>query len=95
MFIADVSIPKLAAQTTPITGSTMTVQDYGQIDSTEPIFDGHRAVHHLTKNLAIIQVKPDERPDLLAIFNNWLSRHNDNINVHPAGPVFILPPQWF
>ena len=93
-FCAYVSISQLTTRTIPITGSTMTVQNYVQIDSTEAIFDGQRAVHHLTKNLGMARIMSDEHPDLLTVFNKWLSQHIESINVHPTGPVFIVPPEW-
>jgi hypothetical protein len=52
---------------------TMTVQSYVRIERTEPIFDGQRAVHHLLKNLAMMRVKPADRPDLLPIFKRLLA----------------------
>lgn len=93
-FCAYVAVAELAAPTTPISGSTMTIQTYVQIDSTESIFDGARAVNHLTKNLAMQRAKPDDRPDLLALFNQWLPQHAQRLNVHPAGPIFITPSEW-
>jgi hypothetical protein len=94
-FCAYVSIPALSSRAAPIAGSAMTVQNYVQIEKADPIFDGQRAVHHLIKNLAMVRVEPDERPDILPLFNRWLAQHNDSINVHPAGPVFFMPPEWF
>lgn len=87
---AYVAVSKPATQT----NSIMTVHNYIQIDSTEPIFDGARAVIHLTKNLAMVCVMASERPDVGALFNKWLSRHSNSINVHPKGPSFLIPPEW-
>ncbi|HUM68180.1 MAG TPA: hypothetical protein PLK31_04970 [Chloroflexota bacterium] len=93
-FCAYISIPQLTTKTTPISGSSMTIQDYVQIDRTELIFDGGRAVNHLTRNLAMGRASADERPDILAFFDSWLSQQHHCINVHPAGPIFLLPPAW-
>lgn len=91
---AYVTIPRPVTQTNAIIGSIMTVQNYVQIDSTEPIFDGGRAVNHLTKNLAMTRLTAAERPDLRDLFNTWFWRHDANINVHANGPIFLVPPDW-
>lgn len=94
-FCAYVSIPKRAVGIAPMAGSTMTVHSYVQTDWAEPIFDGQRAVQHLMKNLAMCRLGSGQHANLLDIFNRWLSHHHNHINVHPAGPVFIVPPNWF
>lgn len=91
---AYVSVPNPTTKTSSITNSIMTIQNYVQIDHTEPIFDGARAVNHLTKNLAMIRVEMDERANLRASFNQWLAQYHNTINVHPKGPVFLVPPDW-
>ena len=88
-FCAYVSIPSIRQQTTPLSGSTMTIESYTQVDRAEPIFDGRQARLHLEKNLAMKLVTADEQPQLLAAFDRWKSQHDAGVNVHPSGPVFL------
>jgi hypothetical protein len=78
-FCAYVLVP--GGQTMAGASPTMTVQSYVRIERTEPIFDGQRAVHHLLKNLSMAKVRPAEPPDLLPVFNKWITRYNDSINL--------------
>jgi hypothetical protein len=91
---AYVPVSDLTAPGSAVVGSIMTLPTYVQIDRTEPIFDGGRAVDHLTRNLAMRRVPATEQPGLLRQFEEWLSRHSDSINVHPNGPIFLIPPSW-
>lgn len=91
---AYVPVPRPAAAGNTAAAGIMTLPAYVQIDHDEPIFDGSRAVDHLTRNLAMVRVRAEERPDLQRLFQKWLSRHRDSINVHPNGPVFLIPPAW-
>ena len=93
-FCAYVSIPTITAITLPISGATMTLERYAQIDHGEPIFDGHRAHRHLTNNLALTLVAASERPALLTRFQRWHKQYQAAITVHPAGPKFLIPPAW-
>jgi hypothetical protein len=94
-FCAYVSIPNQTVFALPITGATMTMARYAQIDHGEPIFDGRRAHQHLTANLAMELVKDTESPELMALFESWLRPYAAAVNVHPAGPGFLVPPAWF
>jgi hypothetical protein len=93
-FCAYVPIPGAAMTAVPITGITMTVDRYVQIDHDEPIFDGRRAHQHLAHNLAMRLVKGSEQPELLARFQLWLPPYAGCLNVHPAGSNFLIPPAW-
>jgi hypothetical protein len=73
----------------------MTVERYAQVDRAEPIFDGRRAREHLERNLAMTLVNTAGQPHLLAAFDRWMSSHDGGVNVHPSGPLFIVPPKWF
>jgi hypothetical protein len=73
----------------------MTVELYAGIDNSERRFDGTRARTHLTDNLGMIQILPQEDRRILSHFNKWLCRYEECITIHPTGPAFILPPRWF
>ncbi|MBD2364940.1 hypothetical protein H6G36_27900 [Anabaena minutissima FACHB-250] len=73
----------------------MTVELYVTLDGTDSRFDGHNAHKHLTQSLAMTPCKYNESPEIAFIFNEWLNHHSNNINVHPNGAVFLLPPSWF
>ena len=94
-FCAYVANPNTVALNLPISGATMTLSRYTQIDHDEPIFDGQRAHRHLTSNLAMILANAQQQPDLLAQFEVWRQQYETAINVHPAGPKFLVPPAWF
>lgn len=92
-FCAYVSIPETTALRLPISGATMSLARYAAIDHDEIIFDGQRAHRHLTNNLAMRLVGPAERPDIAAQFDRW--RQATAVVVHPAGPKFLVAPDWF
>lgn len=87
---ANTSFDFLANRTT----IEMNMSLYATLE-TESCFDGNRAQTHLVKNLSMKAFKPAELPQLIPIFENWLSRHLESINVNPSGHVFLLPLQWF
>jgi hypothetical protein len=75
--------------------SEMTIGIYVTIHGTDSRFDGSKARIHLTKNLAM-QPHPAEKANkILPHFEMWLKKHNETILLHPNGPVFLLPPDWF
>lgn len=94
-FCAYVSIATITAITLPTDGSTMTMQQYAQIDHDEPIFDGQRARQHLTAHLGMTQIKAKDAPAIQHRFQEWLTRFSDHLRVHPVGASFLLPPRWF
>jgi hypothetical protein len=71
----------------------MTVALYSTLE-TESSFDGNRAQTHLTKFLAMGAFNLDQRPDILPVFDRWLTKYSDCINVSPRGPVFLVPNHW-
>jgi len=75
--------------------SEMTVELYASVDDSDRRFDGRRARIHLTNNLGMIQISPQEDRSILGHFHKWVSRYTECITIHPAGPAFILPPRWF
>ena len=94
-FCAYVSVPVTKQFTLPISGATMTLARYAQIDHGEPIFDGQRAHRHLTRNLALLLAPISAQPTLLAQFQQWQRQHQAAVTVHPSGPKFLVPPAWF
>jgi hypothetical protein len=94
-FCAYVSIPDTVTMTLPISGATMTLARYTQIDHGEPIFDGHRAHRHLTAHLAMVMVDPSQQPALLARFRAWQQQYATAVRIHPVGPKFLVPPAWY
>lgn len=73
----------------------MTVESYTSIERSNRIFDGTRARQHLVDNLTMRLMEPDERPVILRQFEKWQASFREVFNVHPAGPQFIVPPNWF
>jgi hypothetical protein len=74
---------------------TMTVAIYTALNDSSHLLDGHRAQRHLTLGLGMTAVSPADVPELDAAFSQWRERNADSIIVHPAGPVFLLSPDWF
>lgn len=71
----------------------MTLGLYSTLES-ETCFDGNRAQTHLVKNLAMKTFNPEELPAIMPFFETWLNNHSEFINVHPTGPIFLLPLDW-
>jgi len=92
-FCAYVAIPD--QWQLPITGATMTLARYANIDHDLSIFDGERARKHLTRNLAMTLLPPETTSRVNRDFERWVQQHRSVINVHPSGPRFIQPPNWF
>jgi hypothetical protein len=64
------------------------------VDASEITISWPRAHQHLAHNLAMRLVKGSEQPELLAMFQLWLPQYAGCLNVHPAGPNFLIPPAW-
>lgn len=73
--------------------SEMTVDLYVTLDGIDSRFDGQRARIHLTRNLGMVTVVPEE--SLSKIFSDWLSNHSEVVQIHPRGATILLPPNWF
>jgi hypothetical protein len=73
----------------------ITVAVYTALNDGSHLLDGNRAQRHLTLGLGMTAVSPDRVPELDAGFSQWHERHADCVVVHPAGPVFLLSPEWF
>jgi hypothetical protein len=73
----------------------MTVAGYSMLNDGTHALDGHAAVRHLESRLGMIVPEATGDPVILQAFRAWHECHTDAINVHPGGPQFLLPPQWF
>jgi hypothetical protein len=73
----------------------MTMTLYVTLDESDPRFDGNRAQKHLCNNLGLTPVAPDDAPAIKRYFANWLTKNSDFVAVHPRGPRFLVPPDWF
>ena len=87
-FCAYVSITQVAAITLPTDGSSMTMQQYAQIDHDEPIFDGQRARKHLARNLGMTRVKAKDAPAIYSRFRQWAAQVSPHVRVHPVVAAF-------
>jgi hypothetical protein len=74
---------------------TMTVAIYTALNDGSHLLDGHRARRHLTHGLGMVEVNPEDAPNVDMAFSRWLERQMDCVLPHPAGPVFLLNPAWF
>ena len=79
----------------PHANAVMTLALYVNLDGIDSRFDGHRAWTHLTGNLVMVRRGPQESSRLMSLFEQWLGRNRDSIIVHPNGPAFLSPPEWF
>lgn len=73
----------------------MTMSLYVTLNESEPRFDGNRAQTHLVKNLGMNVVKPNDAPAIEHHFVEWLDQNSAFIRIHPRGPRFLVPPDWF
>jgi hypothetical protein len=74
---------------------TMTVAIYTALNDGSHLMDGSRAQRHLNAALGMIAVNPEDLPEVDAAFSQWRERHADVVILHPAGPVFLMSPDWF
>ncbi|MBS1797383.1 MAG: hypothetical protein JSS81_26410 [Acidobacteria bacterium] len=93
-FCAYVPVDRVVERFSGRTVVEMTVGLYATLE-TESSFDGHRARNHLARNLAMNKFDSRERPDILELFGQWLDGYGSAVNVHPAGPVFLVPDDWW
>jgi hypothetical protein len=73
----------------------MTIAIYTALNDGSHLLDGGRAQRHLTHGLGMTAVNSGGMPAVDAEFSQWRERHVDSIVLHPAGPVFLLSPEWF
>jgi hypothetical protein len=74
---------------------TMTIAIYTALNDDSHLMDGHRAQRHLTAGLGMRPLMREQAPEVDAAFAMWRERHDDVVVLHPAGPVFLLSPDWF
>jgi hypothetical protein len=94
-FCSYIALPSHAGHMGSQELSRMTIPFYSQIDANHSLFDGNRAWNHLVNNLAMEVIEPDQMPFLYDMFARWLKNNENFVNVHPAGPKFIIAPKWF
>jgi hypothetical protein len=98
-FCAYVAIPQIASETHGDLASRfrakMTTEFYANLDETDPNFDGCVARIHLEKQLAMQLRQLTDIPGLQPAFADWTNKHRNHITIHPNGPKFLLPPEWF
>jgi hypothetical protein len=73
----------------------MTVAAYSMLNDGTHALDGNAAVRHLESRLGMTLRGGANVPTILEKFRGWHEDHADFINVHPAGPHFLLAPSWF
>jgi len=73
----------------------MDMATYCRLDETEPKFDGYLARNHLIQHLGMRLRSQVEEPAIANVFTQWVQRRTDSIHVHPSGPKFLLPPDWY
>jgi hypothetical protein len=74
---------------------TMTIDKYVSISDGTHLLDGGRAQTHLTVGLGMVAPSSTEVPTVAIEFAQWIVQNANAIKVHPNGPVFLLPPDWF
>ena len=89
-----ISRPDAAASGSTSLG-VMTVAGYSMLNDGTHALDGHAAARHLECRLGMVLRDGASEPAILERFGAWHKDHVDSINVHSAGPHFLLPPPWF
>jgi hypothetical protein len=73
----------------------MTIAIYTAVNDGSHLLDGHRAQMHLTRGLGMIVAHLGDVADLDVAFDEWMQRHEEDISIHPSGPLFLMSPDWF
>ena len=98
-FCAYVAIPTLdsinVTRPSAPMRSEMTVNLYATLENADSRFDGYRAQVHLRKHLRMAVIPHEKSSAVEQLFRKWLEKYSDSIMVHPRGPIFLIPPQWF
>ncbi len=84
-----------AAESGSASLGVMTVAAYSLLNDGTHALDGHAAVRHLEGRLGMILCGGASEPAILEKFAVWHKDHEGSINVHPAGPQFLVAPRWF
>jgi hypothetical protein len=74
---------------------TMTIAIYTAFNDGSHLMDGHRAQRHLTAGLGMIAVNREHASHVDAAFSDWQKNNAEVVVAHPAGPVFLMSPDWF
>jgi len=73
-------------------GMGMTVPFYVSLDERESRFDGAVARRHLEEGLGMRRCSPGEDAEVTECFERWIAKWEACLQVHPRGPIFLLPP---
>jgi hypothetical protein len=95
-YIAIPSSPDAAPLARAIPGlARMTIEVYSWLNEGTHLLDGGAAQNHLTARLAMTSRTRSSAPEIADLFDSWLERVAASVAVHPQGPIFLLPPEWF
>lgn len=94
-FCAFTAVPDIGSRADGLPQISMTMPLYARLDESEVLFDGARAQRHLTRGLGMTARTPIEAPPIAQDFEKWMESHKAHIAIHPRGPIFLTPPQWF
>lgn len=97
-FAAYVLLPShigMSSLDSPRPDSRMTFERYLHLDHAEPLFDGHRAWTHLTRQLAFASRAYHDAPAEAALFDAWYARYHHLIQVDHQNLRLLLPPPAF
>ena len=72
-------------------GTGLSIQEYTKIDLSDRRFDGNRARLHLIENLGFRTLNVYEEQAILRHFLAWFEPLKDLINIHPKGPLVMIP----
>ena len=75
--------------------SRMTFERYLHLDAAEPLFDGHRAWTHLTRQLAFTSRAYQDTPAEAVLFDAWYARREHLLHVDRQHLRLLLPPPSF
>ena len=75
--------------------SRMTFERYLHLDHAEPLFDGHRAWTHLTRQLAFVSRSYQDVPAEAALFDAWYARRAHLLQVDRQHLRLLFPPPAF
>ena len=78
-----------------VVDSRMTFERYLHLDNAEPLFDGHRAWTHLTRQLAFSSRAYHDAPAEAALFDAWYAHREHLLRVDRQHLRLLLPPPAF
>jgi hypothetical protein len=94
-FCAYINLGQPSALKFLIDQQLMTMQSYCSLDENEPKFDGNLAQKHLQRQLNLKLIDSKQSRSVDAHFTQWLAKRSNSIRIHPRGPKFLIPPDWY